>query len=273
MKKRKNSKKQNKIWNSLFVHTRNDVKFSYKKTAKKICEERGSMTVEAVFVLPILLFAICGVLSLGRVYSSMDKVNHALQETGKNLALEIGGTPVPENTVRRILEGYLVEYPKNIRGIIRIDKVEYDSRTKVWNIKISYKIGVDLPFIGNYKIHCYDEIRQKAFQGFSYEETPEGIGNYVYIAENESVFHTSCECSYLNISKNPMLKEEAEKLGKKACLHCKTNDGGGVVFCTDTGDKYHSSLTCGSLNRNIRIVNENQIEGMAKCSRCQKTGE
>lgn len=269
MKKR--TKHKQKII-SMPLQARNDVRFSYKKTAKKFCEERGSMTVEAVFVLPILLFAICGVLSLGRVYSSMDKVNHALQETGKELALEIGDTPVTENTVRRILEGYLPEYPKNIRGIIRIGKVEYDSGTKEWNIKISYKIGIDLPFIGNYKIQCYDEIRQKAFQGFSYQEMPEGIGNYVYIAENESVYHTSCECSYLNISKNPMLKDEAQRLGKTVCSHCQSAESGAIVFCTDTGDKYHNTLTCGSLNRTIRIVNENQVKGMAECSRCQKNG-
>lgn len=230
------------------------------------------MTVEAVFVLPMLLFAICGILSLGRVYSSMDKVNHALQETGKTIALELGETPVTQNTVRRILEGYLPQYPGNIRGIIRIDKVGYDKGTKEWNIKISYKIGIDLPLIGNYKINCYDEIRQKAFCGFSYQENPEGIGNYVYIAENESVYHTSLECTYLNISKNPMLKEEAEKFGKTVCAHCKTSQSAGIVFCTDTGDKYHNTLTCGSLNRNIRIVNENQVKGMMKCSRCQKNG-
>lgn len=266
------NKTQYKKIKSASLQARNDVGFSYKKSAKKFCEEKGSMTVEAVFVLPILLFAICSILSLGRVYSSMDKVNHALQETGKILALEVGETPVTKNAVRRIFEGFLPEYPENIRGVIRLDNVEYNSATKEWEIKISYKIGIDLPFIGNYKIHCYDEIRQKAFNGFAYEEKTKEIGNYVYIAENESVYHTDCRCTYLNISKNPMLKEMAERLGKTVCSHCKGSQSGNIVFCTDTGDKYHNSLSCGSLNRNIRIVKESEVKGMQKCSRCQKNG-
>ncbi|MBQ4521444.1 MAG: pilus assembly protein [Lachnospiraceae bacterium] len=266
-------KTKNKKIKSEPLHARNNVSFSYKKLANNICEEKGSMTVEAVFVLPMLLFAICGILSLGRVYSSMDKVNHALQETGKTLALEIGETPVTKNAVRRIFEGYLPEYPENIRGVIRIDSVEYHSGTKEWEIKISYKIGIDLPLIGNYKIHCYDEIRQKAFNGFSYEDNTKDLGNYVYIAENESVYHTNGQCTYLNISKNPMLKETAETLGKTVCSHCKGSESGTIVFCTDTSDKYHNSLACGSLSRKVRIVRENQIKGMAKCSRCQKNGD
>ena len=140
------------------LQARKDVSFSYKKVANVFCEEKGSMTVEAVFVLPILLFAICGILSLGRVYSSMDKINHALQETGKSLALELEETSVNKYAVRRIFEGYLTEYPGNVRGVIRIDSVKWDSKVKEWNIKISYKIGIDLPLIGNYKIDCYDEI-------------------------------------------------------------------------------------------------------------------
>lgn len=264
---------KNKKIKSEPLHARNDVGFSYKKIAKNICEEKGSMTVEAVFVLPMLLFAICGILSLGRVYSSMDKVNHALQETGKTLALEIGETSVSKNAVRRIFEGNLAEYPGNIRGVIRIDSVEYDGGTKEWKLKISYKIGIDLPLIGNYKINCYDEIRQKAFNGFSYEVNTKDYGNYVYIAENEGVYHTNGQCTYLNISKNPMLRETAEMLGKTVCSHCKESGGGNIVFTTDTSDKYHTSLSCGSLNRSVNIVREEQVKGMAKCSRCQKNGE
>lgn len=230
------------------------------------------MTMEAVFVLPMLLFAVCAILSLGRVYSSMDKVNHALQETGKTLALEMGETSVSKTAVRRIFEGYLPEYPENIRGVIRMDHVGYNSATKEWEVNISYKIGIDLPFIGNYKINCYDEVRQKAFNGFAYEQKTKELENYVYIAENESVYHTDVQCTYLNVSKNPVLKESAEELGKTVCSHCKDSPGGNMVFVTDTSDKYHNSLTCGSLNRNIRIVKESEVKGMAKCSRCQKNG-
>lgn len=271
--KRDESKKKNKKNICLPLQARNNVGFSYKKAARKICEEKGSMTVEAVFVLPILLFAICGILSLGRVYSAMDQVNHALQETGKKVALEYEEASVTKNTVRRIFEGYLKEYPENIRGVIRIDQVEYHSNTKEWQIKISYKIGIDLPLIGNYKINCYDEVRQKAFNGFHYGDWSEQMGNYVYVAEKESVYHTDCGCTYLNISKFPMLKEQAQGLGKTPCSHCKSAQSGSIVFCTDTSDKYHTALTCGSLNRNVRTVNENQVKGMEKCSRCGKNQE
>lgn len=254
------------------LQARKDVSFSYKKVANVFCEEKGSMTVEAVFVLPILLFAICGILSLGRVYSSMDKINHALQETGKSLALELEETSVNKYAVRRIFEGYLTEYPGNVRGVIRIDSVKWDSKVKEWNIKISYKIGIDLPLIGNYKIDCYDEIRQKDFKGFSYEDTVKDLGTYVYIAETESVYHTNSQCTHLNISKKPVLKEVAESLGTSRCSHCNENKTGEIVFITDTGNKYHTSLMCGSLNRKVRIVREEEAKGMERCSRCQKNG-
>ncbi len=254
------------------LQARKNVNFSYKKVANIFCEEKGSMTVEAVFALPILLFAICGILSLGRVYSSMDKINHALQETGKTLALELEETSVNKNAVRRIFEGYLMEYPGNVRGVIRIDSVQYDTKAKEWKVNISYKIGIDLPLIGNYKIDCYDEIRQKDFQGFSYEDTMKDLGNYVYVAETESVYHTNSQCTYLNISKIPILKETVKTSGQVQCSHCKENETGSIVFITDTGNKYHTSLMCGSLNRKVRIVRQEEVRGMGMCSRCQKNG-
>ncbi len=104
--------------------------------------------------------------------------------------------------------------------------------------------------------------------------------NYVYVAENGSVYHTSPNCTYLKLSTQQVDYNEIDVLrnqsgGKyypcESCIASGTEYN--VVIITDTGDRYHSSITCPAIKRTYSKVLYTEVEGMKECSRCKARDE
>lgn len=103
------------------------------------------------------------------------------------------------------------------------------------------------------------------------EEEPD----YVYITETGSVYHVSESCSHLtrSIRQIPFsaAKGESNIYGGKyyACELCgdKVNTQG-KVYITDTGDRYHSSISCSGLKRTILKIPLSEVGGRSLCTRC-----
>lgn len=97
----------------------------------------------------------------------------------------------------------------------------------------------------------------------------------VYLTENGSVYHVNPECSHLHLSIRTVWKEELSGLrnqngGKyNACERCVKLQNVLQVYITDSGDKYHNSLSCPGLVRNIRQAPLSEIS-LPPCSRCGK---
>lgn len=99
----------------------------------------------------------------------------------------------------------------------------------------------------------------------------------VYVTENGSVYHLNPDCSHLHLSIQTVWKEELSGLrnqngGKyNACERCVRLQNVLYVYITDSGDRYHNSLSCPGLVRNIRRV---PLSGLSlpPCSRCGKEG-
>ena len=89
------------------------------------------------------------------------------------------------------------------------------------------------------------------------------------------VYHRDYHCTHLELSIHMVLQSEIESLRNEGggkyhpCQHCIKGAGGGV-YITDTGDRYHSSLSCSGLKRTIYAVPLSEVAGKGACSRCGK---
>ncbi len=103
------------------------------------------------------------------------------------------------------------------------------------------------------------------------EEEP----TYVYITETGKVYHVSESCSHLTRTIRQisfsMAKVESNIYGGKyyACELCGDKaDTQGKVYITDTGDRYHSSISCSGLKRTILKIPLSDVGGRSLCKRC-----
>lgn len=98
---------------------------------------------------------------------------------------------------------------------------------------------------------------------------------YVYITETGNVYHVSESCSHLTRSIKQisfsMARVESNLYGGKydACELCGEKvDTRGTVYITDTGDRYHSSISCSGLKRTILKIPVSEAGGRSLCKRC-----
>ena len=88
------------------------------------------------------------------------------------------------------------------------------------------------------------------------------------------VYHKSYQCTHLklairagNVSDVADLRNEYQ--GKYyPCEKCKAKSASGMIYYTASGDRYHASLGCSGLKRNIRAVKLSEVGGRGACSRC-----
>lgn len=156
------------------------------------------------------------------------------------------------------------------------------------DIVVTYKIKLPLVFFKIKDISMVQRVNVRGWIGYKPDEASDlGGGDesdentdneYVYIAETGSVYHLTNECTHLKLS----ISEES-LLG----IDGLRNDGGGKykeceicfkaidiselgsVYITQTGDRYHSSIACSGLKRNISKVLLSQVGDRSLCSRCK----
>ncbi len=96
----------------------------------------------------------------------------------------------------------------------------------------------------------------------------------VYMTEHGTVYHLKKTCPYIAINPVPvdisLIGEKRNSSGHKytVCSYCKKEDRTDTVYITDYGTKYHYSLKCPSLYRNIKEVPRDKVGNLHPCSKC-----
>lgn len=97
---------------------------------------------------------------------------------------------------------------------------------------------------------------------------------YVYVTSNAKVYHLYMDCTHLKLSIHSVEYEQLKTLRNAsggiyyACERCYPKNSR-TVYVTDEGDRYHGSLSCSGLKRQIQKVSKDTVTGMSVCSRCQ----
>ncbi|NCB91774.1 MAG: hypothetical protein EOM40_04275 [Clostridia bacterium] len=246
------------------------------------------MTVEAAAVIPIFLLTVSTLLGVLDIYRVQSAVKTSLHES----ALELGmyayaaesGDSSPAGIVSSAVcaayaKRHLPEFGDHVK--ISMAGSSYKDHQVKLTAHISYKIPLSilpLPAIRMVNESC---VNSWTGQNISDREIASagGAEEMVYVTEYESVYHTSSECTHLDLTIHLGSRNEVEGLRNeygqkyKICEKCgSSNAAGGIVYYTQKGDRYHTSESCSGLKRTVRLVKKSEIQASCQCERCKAKG-
>ncbi|MCI8956583.1 MAG: hypothetical protein HFG29_06285 [Eubacterium sp.] len=224
----------------------------------------GSITLEAAIVTTMFLliaFSILGYMSLlNKQLSYQIKVNNA--------AVAMAKFKFYKETVSKITN--YQQYTTKLEEEINFNKLNVrENQSDVIDIISDFVYQV--PWIGK-RIKITERCRVKDWTGHDITKQQK----LVYITKNGKVYHVTKECSHLSLSIRKInysqLDEERNCYGGKykRCAICIGNKQtlATDIFVTEDGDKYHCSLMCSGLLRNIIIIDKSEVGNRKPCSRC-----
>ena len=162
-----------------------------------------------------------------------------------------------------------------VEGGIDCSGSRMSARTGVAELSAVYRVRIPLPIFQIPLLEYEQTMRIKGWTG--YEKT--GFGSEgdetVYVTETGLVYHTDYHCSHLELSIRMVNRSEVGEMRNEsggkyhACERCGRSGAGGV-YITDTGDRYHGTLSCSGLKRTVYAVPVSEVIGKGACSRCGK---
>lgn len=202
--------------------------------------KKASITVEAAIVLPLFFMAVITIISMMNVYGAALERAASLRDTAMTAALIPG-----KSEEERIID---LNVPCSFHPFFRSNiMIPCRACVRAWNGR--------------------DEV--------SFEEGRNSSGEYVYVTDNRSVYHTSAHCTHLDLSIRAVPASSAAGLrngyGEKyhSCEKCSSQTSGGIAYITSYGDCYHTSASCSGLKRTVKLVEKTELDaGLCMCSRC-----
>ena len=96
----------------------------------------------------------------------------------------------------------------------------------------------------------------------------------VYMTQYGSVYHKDRGCTHLSLSiQSVPIDEVGGKINLdqghySPCEYCGNHGFVTLVFVTNYGERYHTSIKCRGLRRYVRSVPLSQVEGVPPCQKC-----
>lgn len=244
--------------------------------------KKGSYTLEAAVIFPLVTAFFVSILFFFRVLQIGTSVQCALTYAGRMTAVE--ASSVNESAMLLLsAEGFFrskISSDENIKDYVSGGNYGVSllsSDVSGDDIKLTAKYWVKLPvdFFNVKGISIIQTSCSRKWTGKS--STPSNPDIYVYYTESGSVYHMTTSCSYIDLSirgiQTAQIKGSRNKNGGKysACTHCaakKTTNN--IYFITDYGTKYHTTCACSSLKRTVHMVKLSEVGGRKACSKCGK---
>jgi len=138
-----------------------------------------------------------------------------------------------------------------------------------------YEVSGLFSYSGLKGIPMYNRFYGHVWNGYNVEKQ----GNleeeeiYVFITKSGTVYHRNRNCTYLNPSIEAVYFEDVKDKRNAggaiyyACERCGSKSGT-VVYITEQGNRYHSSLECSGLKRTVYTIKLSETGGRSPCSKC-----
>lgn len=257
-------------------------------------KNKGYITVETSLVVPLFLFFMLAMSEIYMILMAESHIHQALATATDYIAeycyleQKLHGNnektgDFPEEglvNIESIVDVLMLKQQFNtyIGNDFYIDKVisggksgvfiyvEKDkSNSKILLVSAKYQAKISLPVLGNYSINLSNQIKQKAFVGFTQEEYSED-NCYVYVTPNQEAYHMRRDCTHL------MLDVSSVSTGRKSnyapCFYCGIAGSGASIYIAKNGAVYHNSRDCVGLKRTVRRVKLSGVENLGACERC-----
>ncbi len=270
---------------------------------KRLCGQlKGSLTVEASVVLPMFIFAIVAIFYLIEGIRFSSHLENSLRESAQKLGTwayayehltsseSIGGyagsmvvsTSLARGQVIKDLgSAYIKAAPVkggeggiNMLGSRVLAGDQMIDLVAVWTFDPPFLLfDHDKPMILN-------RARVRAFTGYDNtlkeDKKSSPDEEIVFITPSGSVYHRSRNCYHLNVS----IREVSEGAvggcrndsgGKYyKCEFCGGAAGGGNLYITSSGDRYHRLASCPGLKRTVLAVPISEVGGRRACKDCSR---
>lgn len=241
---------------------------------------KGSVTVEAALAVPIFFLAVVSLLYLMEIMAIRTSVRAGLQWAGKQamqnayavravIPADLEGDVVQAAGAGRLDRSIIVGGSSGIH----CEGSYLSPGTGIGKIKASYKVRLPIPLFAAASVSCEETMQIKAWTGYEKNMFGNNDDETVYVTETGLVYHRDYQCTYLKLSIHMVQASEVDTLRNDGggkyypCEHCRGQSFGGV-YITDTGNRYHTSLTCSGLKRTIYAVPLSEAVGKGACSRC-----
>ncbi len=204
--------------------------------------ESASMTVEAVLVLPLFLFAVMNLMSFIEIYRLQSNWNMTLHQSARELAI-VG------------------------------ESVDIMGEDECIDLICPYKAESYYPIVGFSDFLMFSRMRTRAWTGYDVETAKAEEEEMVYITEYGEAYHMTKSCSYLRLSIRAVDIGLVEKLRNAdgACFYICEECGekcANTVFVTSYGNRYHATLQCSGLKRTIQEIPLSKVGNRTPCKKC-----
>lgn len=243
--------------------------------------------ISVIFLAEAVRFSANMSAALSETASGLAKYAYAYEKAAGEPALKekLGGrllavTAVKAKAADMLGSDYIETSPveSGVSGISFIHSSILDSDEMIDLVAV-YRIDTPYDFLNIRNPAMTDRARVRAFTGYDNSRSgkhDENAEEMVFITRTGSVYHRSRGCRHLNFNIRTVdmsvLGGQRNNSGAKyyPCEHCARNAAYGAVYITDDGNRYHTSLDCPDLTRDIKEVPISQVGGRAPCSDCSR---
>lgn len=249
------------------------------RTSASACK-KGSITVEAALAVPLFFLAVVSLLYMMEMMAIRTSIRAGLQAAGKQVMQEAYAVTavVPSRVEKMVVQA--VGGERLERSIVEGGSTglhcegSYMSPvTGIGSLEARYEVRLPVPVFLVPPVSFTESVRIKAWTGYEKSLFGNKKEDTVYITETGLVYHKDYHCTHLELSIHMVQASETNSLRNNSggkyypCEHCARGKSD-KVYITDTGDRYHSSLTCSGLKRTIYAVPLSEAVGKEACSRC-----
>lgn len=243
---------------------------------------RGSLTLEAAIVVPIFFFTMLCLAYLLEMMTIQTTVRNGLYSAGKEAAKEAyaGNILTVGELERQIIENIGREQLNNSIVSGGADGIDcggttFHRITGVMDLSVEYQVKIPILMFRIAPITCEETLRVKGWNGYISNAVELTKDKTVYVTDTGIVYHKDAHCTYLDMSvqsvQRDAVSDHRNQSGAKyyACEACgKTQTESAIVYITLYGTRYHTSLECKKITRNIYAISIDEAYGLGGCSKC-----
>lgn len=261
---------------------------------------KAVLTIETAIVLPFFVCFMVFILYFYRVLQTQAHIAQALQYASRKTAAEYSMPAysdhetdkksliqeIKESDLNGMLKAkaYFYKQLKNQkcptqfinRGILGISFLQSDFSEDYIELKAIYKMKLPVKLLGNIQFRIVQVSKCRKWTGYRPEQDMQNEpDHWLYYTEYGTVYHANRSCTHLDLSirgiSYTQVSSKRNSSGGKyhKCEKCGNDtSGNGMVYITDYGDRYHSSLRCSGLKRIIYMIRKSKATDKRMCSKC-----
>lgn len=259
---------------------------------------RGSMTLEAAFVLPFFLFAVINILFVINIIGTQSRINAALHQTGNKMAFagyayeRTIGSALPDSLAGVAMthlyaRGSILDYVGRSylgqscivggAGGVSLAGSSVMDEGDIIDLQVSYKVKPFSGIMGFNGFSISQRYYGRAWTGYDVTQFVSDAKQedpMVFITETGEVYHMDRNCTYLNPTVESIpataVSDRRNQSGGKyyPCELCGADTGMEHIYITEHGSSYHTRINCSGLKRTIYTIPLSQVGGRGRCSKC-----